>query len=89
MATTPKPHESHEPTPLPPDEARSDRRRPEPEHVITVQEEQLARSEEMQKVGVEAWMKAHSPPPVPETQQRTVTGVGPLVQDEDEHHGRR
>jgi hypothetical protein len=83
MATTPKPSEPTK-SPSPVDAP------PEPERIVTVQEEQLARSAEMQKVGVDAWMKEHSPPPAAlEGQQHQVTGISPLVHDEDEHRGRR
>ena len=50
----------------------------DPNHVVTVGEEQMARSNEMQKVGVDNYMKAHSggdeahskPPEDPEEQER-------------------
>lgn len=64
----------YQPDEIPPDEQAP----PEDEEnkVVTVGEEQLERSREMQAMGIEAWKQAHDERPVDE-QQQAVEGVGP------------
>ena len=64
----------YQPDEIPPDEQAP----PEDEEnkVVTVGEEQLQRSLEMQAMGIEAWKQAHDERP-PDEQQQSVEGVGP------------
>ena len=56
--------------------------------VVTVQEEQLARSQEMEAMGVNAWVAAHDERG-PEYQQQAVEGVGtPPEPDNDRYSSR-
>lgn len=51
----------------------------EPETVVTVGEEQMARSAEIEAMGVEEWKRQHDERR-PDEQQRAVEGVGSLEQ---------
>lgn len=61
-----------------------DKPKAEPEHIMTTAEEQLARSAEIETLGVEKWRKKHDMH-VPEDQPKAVAGVSPTVKDETGH----
>ena len=69
----------YQPDELPP----PDEQAPEGEEnkVVTVGEEQLERSREMQAMGIEAWKQAHDERP-PDEQQQSVQGVGPYEEQQ-------
>ena len=68
-------HKQHE---ADPPVAREPKPAPPPPHEMTTQEEQLARSEEIQKVGVDQWVTDHDERTDEEKQSKPVTGVAPV-----------
>ena len=60
----------------PPPEEQAPEEAEDENKVVTVGEEQLQRSLEMQAMGIEAWKQAHDERPIDE-QQQAVEGVGP------------
>ena len=89
MATQPKPHEPppppppHPPEPKP--EAAKHEIKPEPP-VETIADEQRARSEEIQKQGIDAWKAAHDERG-PDEKPKVVPGVSHRAVDESELRG--
>jgi hypothetical protein len=68
MASTPHPPPKPEPPKPPPPQpskslSQTEQHAAPPPPVETVADEQRARSAEMEKIGVEAWMAAHNKPP--------------------------
>ena len=97
MATTPKPHEPPpKPNPKPTDddddapaaakvEGHKAEIKPEPP-VETIADEQRARSEEMQKQGIDVWKAAHDERS-PDEKPKVVPGVSHRAVDESELRG--